>query len=293
LPSKQPTWPYDIESGPGGLTRMREGPSGCPLSLQADRLLRAAVDANRRSQMAVLLLRPPSTNIWKAVQRAIPELWAPEAIMWHDTPIDLPTEAARKKHHADMMLSMRFNYAIYANYYMGTLRPLNRMIKMANTEMVLVIPSDKGWKSVSSEWIQTAVAAFQMHPSLAMVGMEGFNGVAETGTMEFMHAIAFDRARGPIACSDAKVANRYDWVSILEPTPSRFSPGCGAPAFWRTNSYLFGLGLGLGLGLPRLPLRHTCTWAEGRRWACGCRAVHRAEERVPGSWAGGHLRLLS
>jgi hypothetical protein len=38
------------------------------------------------------------------------------------------------------------------------------MIKMAKTEMVLVIPGEKGVKSVSSVWLQTAVAAFQMHP---------------------------------------------------------------------------------------------------------------------------------
>jgi len=30
-----------------------------------------------------------------------------------------------------------------------------------------------------------------------MVGMEGFDGVADTGTMEFMHAISYDRAFFP------------------------------------------------------------------------------------------------
>ena len=49
----------------------------------------------------------------------------------------------------------------------------NRMIKMAKPEMVLVIPGDKGVKSVSSVWIQTAVAAFQMHPVRTSKGVKG------------------------------------------------------------------------------------------------------------------------
>ena len=55
----------------------------------------------------------------------MPQAWAPEAITWQDTPVDKP-EAEKKKHHLDMMQSMRFNFIIYANYYMGVLRPLNR-----------------------------------------------------------------------------------------------------------------------------------------------------------------------
>ena len=48
---------------------------------------------------------------------------------------------------------------------------------MAKPEMVLVIPGDKGVKSVSSVWIQTAVAAFQMHPVRTIKRSQGQAGV--------------------------------------------------------------------------------------------------------------------
>jgi hypothetical protein len=82
----------------------------------------------------VLLLRPQDPRTWKAVQGQVPQAWAPEAITWQDTPVSKPTEAEKKQHHQDMMLSMRFNFIIYANYFMGVLRPLNRCVEAGECE---------------------------------------------------------------------------------------------------------------------------------------------------------------
>ena len=98
----------------------------------------------------------------------------------------------------DVISKVHNHFFVYTNHYLGYLRPINRLVKLANAEVVLVVPKGGQLTAVRSEWVAAAVAAMQQHQSLAIVGMQGVDGTAGSGEIEFMHAVQLDRECPPL-----------------------------------------------------------------------------------------------
>mmetsp|Transcript_9390 Transcript_9390/g.17610 ORF Transcript_9390/g.17610 Transcript_9390/m.17610 type:complete len:659 (+) Transcript_9390:88-2064(+) len=144
---------------------------------------------DRKALVSIILLRPQNGSLVDLVRSKVPVAWGPEVLGFEDG--DQQNKDASNKHKS-VISHMRSHFMVYSNHKMGDLRPLNRLVKLANAEMVLVVPKGSAVSTLSSEWVHSAAAALMQHESLAVVGMQGAEGSAGQGEMEFVHAVALD-----------------------------------------------------------------------------------------------------
>ncbi|KAK3261087.1 hypothetical protein CYMTET_29994, partial [Cymbomonas tetramitiformis] len=86
--------------------------------------------------------------------------WHVEVVAFEDAPQG--NKDASNKHKA-LVRQLQRHYVIYSNHKLGLLRPLNRLVKFANAETVLVVNSGQH-ASVSPQWVESAVHALHVHP---------------------------------------------------------------------------------------------------------------------------------
>jgi hypothetical protein len=94
------------------------------------------------------------------------ENWAFELVVYVDRP---RTDSASLQMHHELLEAVGDGFVIYSTDFLGTVRPINRMVKFAAGETVLVVPGggagggDLGGDLVRTGWVEAAAHAFTLN----------------------------------------------------------------------------------------------------------------------------------
>ena len=88
------------------------------------------------------------------------ENWAFEIVVYLD---QLQTDYHSLMLHEELLKEVPDGFLIYSNDDLGTIRPINRLVKFAAGETVLVVPSGDLSASVRSGWIEAAAHAMVLN----------------------------------------------------------------------------------------------------------------------------------
>jgi len=140
----------------------------------------------RTVNLTVVIMRPTSALEVAMIRQKLPENWAFEIVVYMDQP---GTDRRSLMLHEELLSELPDGFVIYSNDYLGDIRPINRLVKFAAGETVLVVPGGDVVGSLRSAWIEAAAHAMVLNQHLAVIGQKGLGGFWESGMMEYKRAL--------------------------------------------------------------------------------------------------------